>query len=255
MQRRKQNGLEWLEFDLLSDIPKVKHALFLRQGGCSQGQFASLNAGFYVGDKIEDVISNICRIEEQLKSECPAWLGYAWGRADHGKSIAHIHQHSSQEQINFDGLITDAHGVTLMMKHADCQVALIYDPKHHAAANVHAGWRGSVANIYREAILAMKQAFGSHPADLLVCISPSLGPEEAEFIHYRSELPEEFWSFQIRPNYFDFWSISEYQLQASGILPHHIEVARISTYANRHDFFSYRRDKTTGRHAACITLI
>ena len=112
-----------------------------------------------------------------------------------------------------------------------------------------------MANIYREAIQAMQQTFGSHPSELLVCISPSLGPEEAEFIHYQSELPEEFWSFQVRPTDFDFWSISEYQLQAEGILPHHIEVARLSTYANAKDFFSYRRDKTTGRHAACITLL
>ena len=255
MQRKKWNNLEWLEFDLLSDLPKVKHALFLRHGGCSQGQYASLNTGLHNGDKIEDVTANLSRIKEQLKFETPLWRNYAWGRANHGRSIAHVHSHSQQEQIDYDGLISSTTGITLMMKHADCQVALFYDPKNHAAANIHAGWRGSVANIYREAIQAMQQTFGSHPSELLVCISPSLGPEEAEFIHYQSELPEEFWSFQVRPTYFDFWSISEYQLQAEGILPHHIEVARLSTYANAKDFFSYRRDKTTGRHAACITLL
>jgi YfiH family protein len=254
MQRNKWNQIEWLEFDLLADFPKVKHAIFLRHGGHSQGPYASLNTGLHVGDNPDNVTANIKLIQQQLIQECPNWRNLVWGRANHGKAIAHIDCKSPQELIDFDGLITSTPGLTLVMKHADCQIALIYDPKHHAAANVHSGWRGSVANIYREAVTAMQKAFNSNPSDLLVCISPSLGPEEAEFMHYRSELPEEFWHFQVRPTYFDFWSITEFQLQAAGILPHHIEVARLSTYANPYDFFSHRRDKITGRHAACITL-
>ena len=79
MQRKKWNNLEWLEFDLLSDFPKVKHALFLRHGGCSQGPYASLNTGLHNGDKIEDVTANLSRIQEQLKFETPLWRNYAWG--------------------------------------------------------------------------------------------------------------------------------------------------------------------------------
>jgi hypothetical protein len=255
MQRQKYQQIEWLEFDLLSDIPKVKHAVFLRHGGYSEGPFASLNTGFYVGDRTDHVHSNIELIKEILKQNIPNWSNLVWGRASHGKAIALVNANSPQEVVDFDGILTATPGVSLMMKHADCQIALFYDPKHHAAANIHAGWRGNVANIYGEAVKYMQQAFGSNPSDLLVCISPSLGPDEAEFMHYRSELPEEFWSFQVRPTYFDLWSISEYQLQAAGVLPHHIEVARLSTYSNPYDFYSYRRDKITGRHATCITLL
>jgi polyphenol oxidase len=255
MQRRQHHQIEWLEFDLLSDLPRVKHAVFLRHGGCSEGPFSSLNTSFLVGDKIEHVVANIERIKSQLEYEIPNLNHLVWGRANHGKSVALVDRQSPPELIDFDGIMTSTPSISLMMKHADCQVALFYDPQNHAAANVHAGWRGSVANIYRETVQAMHQAFGSNPSDLLVCISPSLGPDEAEFMHYRSELPEEFWSFQVRPTYFDFWSISEYQLQNVGILPHHVEVARLSTYSNSYDFYSYRRDKVTGRHATCITLL
>jgi YfiH family protein len=254
MQRQKYDQLEWLEFDLLSDIPCVKHAVFLRHGGCSEAPYASLNTAFHLGDNSEHVRENIERIKSQLQFANPHWSHLVWGRGNHGKSIALINHLSTEEVIDFDGLMTATPGVSLMMKHADCQVALFYDPQHHAIANIHAGWRGSVANIYGEAVQFMQQTFGSQPQDILVCISPSLGPDEAEFIHFHSELPEEFWSFQVRPTYFDFWSISEYQLQKAGILPHHIEVARLSTYANPYDFYSYRRDKITGRHATCITL-
>lgn len=254
MQLREWNNIKWLEFDLLSDIPHLKHAVFLRHGGCSQGLFDSLNTGFHVGDNSEHVLDNLTRIEKVLKMQNPDWIKYVTGRGCHGKSIAIVNQQSSQEIIDFDGLITNTPKLTLMMKHADCQVAFFYDPQNQIIANIHSGWRGSIANIYGAAVQQMKQVYGSNPADLLVCITPSLGPDEGEFINYRLEFPEEFWDFQVRPTYFDFWSISEFQLQVAGILPHHIEIARLSTYSNQHDFFSYRRDKMTGRHASCITL-
>ncbi|MFI0434867.1 MAG: peptidoglycan editing factor PgeF [Parachlamydiaceae bacterium] len=254
MQRKKFHDIEWLEFDLLSDIPHLRHAVFLRHGGYSQGNYGTLNTGFHVGDDNHRVRLNIDKITHQFQSEIPNWNHLVWGRANHGKSIAKVTAQSAEEIVDVDGLVTSCPGVSLMMKHADCQVAIFYDTQRHAIANVHAGWRGSVANIYREAIEYMTHTFGSKPAELLVCISPSLGPNEAEFIHYQTELPKEFWCFQPRPTYFDFWSISEFQLQTAGILPHHIEIARLSTYSNSKDFFSYRRDHITGRHATCITL-
>lgn len=255
MQRKKYQDIEWLEFDLLSDIPNLKHGVFLRHGGCSQEAYRSLNTGFHVGDNPIHVRENIERIKTILQNDVANWNNLIWGRANHGKSIALVNEQSPEEIIDVDGLVTSTPGTSLMMKHADCQVALFYDTKHHAIANIHAGWRGSVSNIYEEAIKLMKQAFGSNPAEILVCISPSLGPDEAEFTNYRTEIPDEYWHFQVRPTYFDFWAISEYQLQAAGILPHHIEVAHLSTYSNPFDFYSHRRDKITGRHATCITLL
>jgi purine-nucleoside/S-methyl-5'-thioadenosine phosphorylase / adenosine deaminase len=255
MQRHQLNEIEWLEFELLSDLPKVKHAVFLRQGGISQGPYASLNTGLHLQDNSEHVQNNLQLIQNQLRTEVPNWSHFVYGKGIHGKSISLVDQKSPQELIDYDGIMTAIPSLSLMMKHADCQVALFYDPKNHAAANIHAGWRGNVANIYRDAVQRMKGEFNSHPANLLVCISPSLGPDRSEFINYRTELPEEFWTFQVRPTYFDLWAIAEYQLQEAGILPHHIEVARLCTFSNSHDFFSHRRDKITGRHATCITLL
>lgn len=255
MQRLKSEDLEWLEFDLLADIPHIRHQVFLRHGGYSQSPYKSLNVSYSVGDDPAHVEQNILRIEKQLQQSMPGWKKMITGRGCHGKHVAYIEESSPQEVKDCDGLICSTPGLSLMMTHADCQVALFYDPHQQVIANIHSGWRGNVINIYAEAIEQMRQRFGSNPADLLVCITPSLGPDEAEFIHYSYELPEDFWTFQVRPTYFDLWSIAEYQLQNAGILPHHIEVARLSTYSNSTDYFSYRRDKITGRHATCITLI
>ena len=254
MQRMRKNQLEWLEFDLLADIPEVQHAVFLRQGGTSQGPYQSLNTSFLVGDQASHVQGNLALIEDHLKETLPSLKKVVGGRGAHSKNIELIDLNSPLEILECDGLISSTPHISLMMKHADCQIALFYDPIHHCIANIHAGWRGSALNIYATTIEKLKNRFGTNPADLLVCITPSLGPEEAEFVNYKYELPEDFWQFQARPTYFDFWTISEYQLQNAGILPHHIEVARLSTYSNPHDYFSHRRDKITGRHATYITL-
>ncbi len=116
-----------------------------------------------------------------------------------------------------------------MIRHADCQATIFYDPEHNAIANVHCGWRGNVQNIYRATAFEMRKTFSSKPENILVGISPSLGPEKSEFINYRKEFPESFLPYEIKPTYFDLWAISRMQLEASGILPHHIEVASICT--------------------------
>lgn len=255
MQYREENGLKWLEFDLLADIKSLRHAIFLRHGGISQGPFASLNVSTNCGDKQEHVQFNLNKICKHFQQQIHYPLKLHWAKQCHGKEISHVSSVSSQILTNCDALMTAVPGVALMINHADCQAAIFYDPLNQAIANVHAGWRGNVLNIYEETIQAMRHTFGTHPSNLLVCISPSLGPAEAEFINYTQELPYHFWEFQITPTYFDFWAISEYQLQRAGILPHHIEIARISTYADEKNYFSYRRDQLTGRHGTCVTLI
>ncbi|MDN3507073.1 MAG: peptidoglycan editing factor PgeF [Simkaniaceae bacterium] len=152
-----------------------------------------------------------------------------------------------------DGLITLEPGVSLLIRHADCQAAIFYDPVKKAIANVHCGWRGSVQNIYANTVQKLVE-LGCRPKDLLVCISPSLGPEKAEFINHKTELPESFLPFQVKENHFDFWQISKWQLKEAGVLEKNIEIARICTFCEEKDFFSYRRDKKTGRNGTVIAL-
>lgn len=255
MRRKKKGEIEWLEFELFQEFKEIKQAIFLRKGGCSQGSYDSLNTGFQSGDQKEHVQENIRRIHQIFEEESRSRCDLIAAIGCHGNQIALVEEKTPKEIAAVDGLITQMSGKMLMMRHADCQVALIYDPIKKAIANVHAGWRGSSLNIYKEAISFMKHTFDSHPANLLVGITPSLGPEEAQFIHYQRELPKPFWDFQPREYYFDFWAISRFQLEQEGVLPHHIEIAHLSTYQNPHDFYSYRRDKITGRHATCFMIV
>jgi YfiH family protein len=246
---KEKDGIRWLEFKLLADFKQLRHGVFLRHGGCSSGPFSSLNFGFFIGDPIENVRANIEKIKGVLG------ISHIMNSdLKHGKRVVEVSPHNLAEQSECDALTTSYSDIGLMMTHADCQAAIFYDPVKHAVANVHAGWRGSVQNIYAETVQFMNKTYGSKACDLLVGISPSLGPKEAEFINYRKELPEHFWKYKDQSNFFDFWAISEAQLIESGVLAHHIELAGIGTLSNPQDFFSYRRDKITGRHATLVAL-
>lgn len=249
MIRKEKNGIAWLEFHLLSHIPEIRHAIFLRNGGASAPPFGTLNLSFEVGDKASAVLQNLQDATQILSMD-----SYVSLKQEHGKKVHRVDCSHFERKIG-DSFATDIPGIGLLITHADCQAAIFYDPVNHAIANVHSGWRGSVQNIYAETVHFMQTQYTSKPENLLVCISPSLGPNHAEFIHYRNELPESFWNYQIKENYFDFWEISKMQLKNAGVLDKHIEIASLDTYEHPDAFFSYRRDKNTGRNGTFVGLI
>lgn len=246
MIRKQSGGISWLEFTLLQEA-KLKHGVFLRHGGVSQSSFASLNLGASVGDQIESVKENRQRVQKILGLD-----SLIIGRQVHGVDICVIDKQPPLGEC--DGLITQEKGLALTILHADCQAAIFYDPVQHLVANIHCGWRGNVQNIYQKTV-ELLQKKGSCPENILVCISPSLGPKNGQFIHYKQELPAYFQEFRQEGDLFDFWEISKMQLQKAGILFSHIECANLCTYENNLDFFSYRRDKNTGRHATIVSLL
>ena len=84
------------------------------------------------------------------------------------------------------------------------------------------------------------------PHQLHAAISPSLGPCCAEFVNWRAEFPPEMAAYQVSPNHFDLWRVSVDQLTTAGVDPERIEVSGICTKCGQ-EFFSYRRQGTTGR--------
>lgn len=246
----KKNGLlTWLEFELLTEIPGLVHGVFSRQGGLSQPPFDALNLSYTVGDLPETVAENRRRIQRSL--QLPSLISM---NQVHGANVIVIGGEEPLTTPVCDALITGEKGRGLMAQHADCQAVIFYDPVHRGLAVVHAGWRGQVHNIYKGCIQKMEAQFGSKPQDLLVGIAPSLGPSHAEFIHYRTEFPKEFWPFVKASCHANLWEIARYQLEQCGVLPHHIEIAHICTHTHAADYFSYRRDKITGRNATVACL-
>jgi YfiH family protein len=234
MIRKQQGNLFWYEFELLQPFPYLRH-------GC----FASLKSqlGFQ---------ASLPLIKEVIFKTDPGSLIDV--NQVHGIDTAIISSSSSPLGA-YDALATSLPNIGLLIKHADCQSCLLFDPEHRVIGNVHCGWRGNVNNIYKSVIAQLHREWGTRAEALIACISPSLGPCHSEFTNWETELPLSFASYRKEGVYFDLWETSFDQLTKCGVPPSHIEIARICTYCHPELFFSYRRDKTSQRNATCIALM
>lgn len=254
-QKDSMDQLGTHTFQILSHVPGLVHGVFMRHGGVSAAPYSTLNVSWSIGDSQEAVKENLLRVREYLG------IGrLVASKQVHGDTIHVVVEDSLNHEGNGmllltppgDALVTRLQGVGLLIKIADCQAVFLVDPVQKVIANVHSGWRGSVRNVVGKTVRMLADRFGSNPEDLLATVSPSLGPCCGEFRNYRDELPESFWPFQVRPKYFDFWTITCMQLIEAGLRYENIETANRCTVCEVHDFFSYRGEGTTGRMAAVI---
>jgi len=245
-------GLKFYQSSLLAAFPEVVHAFFTREGGVSAGPFRSLNLSLTVGDDPGCVEENRRLVQQALDLKALAAAAQVHGRREAVLTLASLNPGTEVPQV--DVLISREPGLGLLIKQADCQAVMLYDPVKQVAANVHCGWRGQVANLLGRAVARLEELFGCRPPDLVAAVGPSLGPCCAEFKNFAREFPPSLWPYQVRPAFFDLWSLSRDQLTAAGLKPEHLDLAGICTRCRGDDFFSYRREKITGRQAAVIAL-
>ncbi len=248
------NGLPRFQFPGLAGLAGLEHGIFTRQGGVSAPPFASLNLGTVEGDRPADVEKN-----RQSVAGCFANHTLVFVKQVHGSRVRvfandRLPDPFETAQMEGDALVSDIPGLLLGVKLADCQSVILFDPVRKVAANIHSGWRGSVANIIGTTIGVMVDTFSCRPADMYAGISPSLGPCCAEFINYKKEFPRHLWSYRDGRDHFDFWAVSRDQLQTAGIPENRIETAGLCTRCRTDLFFSYRAEGRTGRFAVAAGL-
>ncbi len=252
-----------LVFDHLEKLPGLIHGVFPRTGGTSSAPYASLNIGLNCGDFLEMVFENRRLMLGTAGLSKAVFLNQVHGThiqvlkkgMDVSEFIWNPETFDTPCPITADGVVTDIPDLGLVIQVADCQAVVLYDPVNRVIANVHSGWRGSVANILAQCTGIMVNEFSCLPENILAGISPSLGPCCSEFVHYRTEIPESLWAykFQDRPC-FDFWKISRDQLLEQGLKEDNIEQMAVCTVCNTDRFFSYRGEKNTGRFGAVIAM-
>lgn len=252
-----KNGASFYRFERLAGFPEIRHGIFTRRFGCSTGPFESLNVSFGLGDKASHVKANRRVIARAIGSK-----NLIYAQQVHSDQILILNSEKlisdgDSEQVlgTGDALVTDASGKFLTTQLADCQSILLYDASLRVVANIHSGWRSSIRNIAGRTVGVMQKRFKCRPADIIAGIGPSLGPCCAEFVHYRSEIPEIFWKHKTANDHFDFWAISRDQLTDAGVPRENIEISNICTRCNTAVFFSYRGEGRTGRFASVIGLI
>ena len=162
-----------------------------------------------------------------------------------------------------DGVMTDEKGLALVVQVADCVPLLMADPRTGAIAAVHAGWRGTAANIASAAVRRLNEQYGSRPEDLVAAIGPSIGaccyqvgPEVRDAFKSGASMsttlnvdewftPDPQRDDRLR---FDGWAANHAQLIAAGLNPANVHVARLCTMTHLSHFYSYRAEGAgTGR--------
>lgn len=149
-----------------------------RQGGVSQGPYASLNLGDHVGDDPSRVARNRALLRERLGlAEAPRWLDQV-----HGCDLVGDRQMACQTRVagacQADGAVTGRPGTVCVVMTADCLPVLMCDDRGTRVAAVHAGWRGLAAGILERACAAL----GGEPARLLVWLGPAIGADASRLV-------------------------------------------------------------------------
>lgn len=98
-------------------------------------------------------------------------------RQVHGRAIAVVRRGDPvpPARPEADVIVSDDPRSAIGVRVADCAPMLVADRASGAVAAAHAGWRGAMQEVATTAVGAMREAFGSDPANLVVAIGPSLG--------------------------------------------------------------------------------
>jgi YfiH family protein len=121
---------------------------------------------------------------------CSAFDDFPWQQHGFGTRLANPPVHLTLRQIHSDivrnarglqdreadgdGLITDESGRAVGIRTADCVPILLLDRSKRAVGAVHAGWRGTAAQIVARAVRALQDQCGSAPTDILAAIGPCI---------------------------------------------------------------------------------
>ena len=227
-----------------------------RAGGRSAAPYDSLNLGDHVGDDPLAVGANRALLAQALHAR-PVFLKQVHG---HGVVTLDAHTHQGTEA---DACLTREPGVVCTIMVADCLPLLYTDTRGSFVAAAHAGWRGLAGQGGVGVLESLHAALGLPLRELLVWLGPCIGPQAFEVgpevkAAFEAQDPQSTLCFRPGPVagkwLADLPALARLRLAAAGISQIYGNDGTPSwctvTQASR--FFSHRRDRVSGRLAACI---
>ncbi len=231
-----------------------------RRGGVSAAPYddagggGGLNLGTHVGDAPPSVAANRQRLRALLPAE-PAWL-----RQVHGvRVIDAAGAGAAAEPPEADASISTAPGVVCAIMTADCLPVLLADEQGRVVGAAHAGWRGLAGGVLQATVEAMRDAGAGR---VLAWLGPAIGPGEFEvgedvvraFAGFGDEAAR---AFRPRPgsagkHLADLPALARLALAEAGVTD--VAGGTHCTVGEPGEFYSFRRDRVTGRMASLIWI-
>ena len=236
----------------------VQALMTLRGGGCSAAPRDSFNLSMGVGDDRQAVLANRQRLVQRMGAR-PTWLHQV-----HGHTVLRLTPDTPEHPpVTADAAWTTEPGMACMVGAADCMPVLFAAHDGSAVAAAHAGWRGLAGGVLESTLQALQQGAGVAPSALRVWLGPCIGPRQFEV---GEDVRQAFGQapdaadpalFVVRPRadgsaawLANLPQLARRRLLAAGVSD--ITDAAACTVEDPSRFFSYRRDRVTGRMVAAI---
>lgn len=231
----------YLTSSRLSGIKSIRHGFFTREGGASQGDFATLNVSQDTGDSIENVQENRRRIARSLGFDPKNLIMVS---QIHSPKVVVVDRPFEGELPEADAVITTTPDLLLGVSTADCVPVLLSTSNGGVVAAVHAGWRGAMGGVLENTLDEMKTLAGSEAKDIKAALGPCIWQDtyevSQEFYDNFRDVPS-FFKPGNRPYHwqFDLPGYVTHCLQQAGV--QHISPSPANTYTDPVRFFSCRR--------------
>lgn len=231
-----------------------------RAGGVSAPPFDSLNLGLNAGDDPASVLHNRSILNRCIPSE-PIWL-----KQVHGIKVITPNSRTlfGAGPYEADAAVTNIPNEVLAVLAADCMPVLFASRNGDVIGAAHGGWRGLSGGVLENTIQAMcTLSPGLGPLDISVWMGPAIGPTAFEVgedvlqafsSQGQAILSQAFIPIPEKAGKYlaDLCLLAQDRLSTLGIK--HIVGGDFCTFSDRETFFSYRRDKKTGRFATLIWI-
>ncbi|HCJ57530.1 peptidoglycan editing factor PgeF [Lutispora sp.] len=245
----KIGTLIYLTIPAFTDTGIVRHCFTTRQGGASEGLYASLNTSPYKNEPAEITNKNLDIICSAIGIDSKKLV---MTKQTHGADVRVVNEGSIQNKpVNgYDALITNLPNIPLITFYADCVPIFLLDPVNKAIGLVHSGWRGTTLHIAERTLEKMKAYYGTKPENCLAAIGPSIerdcfeiGEDTAEIFKQSFEGYDSIVFPKKNGKYLaDLWSANMQMLIKAGMKKELITESKMCTKCNSGLFYSYRRD-------------
>jgi YfiH family protein len=257
--------------------PRVRALVTTRDGGVSEAPFGrwqdgvdlpgGLNLGMKSGDDLAAVAANRARLLKLAGVSEAAWLEQIHGAGIVRAEDVLAQAHANGTPTRADASVTDRPGTVCVVMVADCMPVLFCDEAGRAVGAAHAGWRGLAAGIVEQTAQRVAELAGVEVGALHAYLGPSIGPDAFEvgadvrdaFMNgvgaaQRDATANAFVEHPRNPGKYlaDLPALARLRLQRLGVT--RIVGGDLCTVTQRERFYSYRRDRETGRMAALIWL-
>ena len=256
-----ENGMVYMT----STVIPARHLFTTRYGGVSKGALASLNLLSNKGDAPENIRENYRRMATVLgagEDDCCV-TNQVHSAIVRTVTGADRHRCLSPVPYTADGLATAEKGLPILCCTADCVPVLLCEKNGKAAAAVHCGWRGSVADILKNAVDALT-ALGARPEDLCAALGPAIGAccfetdddvPEAITAYLQGDTEGLFRRRADGTTLVDLRGANARRLQQLGLKAENIDISEECTMCSPHKYWSDRFTRgARGGQAAGLVL-